>query len=280
MRRALPEEESASRRAAAAGADTPRRGPGRGAGGGEGGGGARRARPAGARREAGRGEARGAGFEEEKVREVPFVAAGEYGEDGEEVSCVARLRAAPALETRAPGVEYAPASHRLDGRRPPEDEAISGARGHRRLQRDLKEAFRARHERAFAGSVRPGTRPEKVNAPGDIGGPEMNAQARAVGEGASDGRQPGDLRREHGGGLEPSARRERLSPVQGQTFDPGEVPARPFPGPCLPALLAVHFDSPHAHVVQPGKERERVQGGDTAAVERSRSEERRVGKEC
>src|SRR5664280_2877909 len=167
--------------------------------------GGRRSRHAEARPEAGRGEARGTGFEEEEVREVPFVAAGEHGEDGEEVSCVARLRAAPALETRAPGVEHAPASHRLDGRRPPEDEAISGARGHRRLQRDLKETFRARHERAFAGSVRPGTRPEKVNAPGDIGGPEMNAQARAVGEGASDGRQPGDLRREHGGGLEPSS---------------------------------------------------------------------------
>src|SRR5664279_1376900 len=95
----------------------------------EGGGG--RSRHAEARPEAGRGEARGAGLEEEEVREVAFIAAQEHGED------LGQVRGFPAPESRAPGVEDAPSSDRLDGRRPPEDEAVGGTRGQRRVQRDL-----------------------------------------------------------------------------------------------------------------------------------------------
>jgi hypothetical protein len=71
-----------------------------------------RSRHAEARSEACRGETLGAGFEEEEVREVPFVAARKHGE---KVSRVIRRRTASAPETGAPGVEHAPASDRLGG---------------------------------------------------------------------------------------------------------------------------------------------------------------------
>ena len=87
---------------------------------------------------------------------------------------------APAPEARAPGVEHAPAADRLGGRRPAEDEAVAGARGERRLERDLREAGRARAEARPRRSF--GTRPEAVNAARDVGRAEMDAQARAVRE--------------------------------------------------------------------------------------------------
>ena len=159
----------------------------------------------------------GAGFEQEEVREVALVAARENREGVRQVA--ASVPARPP-EARAAGVEHASASDRLDGRGPPQDEAVTGPRGQGRFQRDLGEARRGGRERVAGGSAPFGARAEALNAPRDVRGPEVHAQARAVHDGAPRGRQPGDLDRQDGGGLESAAGRRAPDPGAGPAARP------------------------------------------------------------